>query len=577
MHRQKKSFFYGAYLILSVMALFLLAELGLVLADAVTGSTKFKLLGERDHARFGDLPDGHLGIAIFGGSAAFGWGSEATPDLILDVALRERYPGLEFRIDNQSETGQPFHGRQAVLVQYLIDKYDVFLIYAGHNEANYYYDETGYFRDEEHKTERDMKPFDPGKFDLNEWLRTHSHLFAMTQKINHVIVDRRFFAPRPTDERPKMGYWPNRPQLFEAEKAIPDEAMTKIYDNFEADLRAIGRLADERGKIVIVSSAPSHQEYPPFFSAHKAGLGDEELREFDNAYNRGVERFNHGNFEEAVDWFLIASKIDDRAALLNYMLGWSYMNVGDATRGQLHIQRSIDNDGLYKRASSSLARISESVAADYSSVHYVDTVRGFQQALDSGITNDELFGDIHHPSFMGHVIIAHSFLSKISELEPLKNLSPGRDIPYIDMADLRSLSSFYRGILGVPHWKVKRVKFSLAIWHYAQAPLTADPTAFLERGARLLAEYYELSDKAPEDEALLLMSLALLAAQRPDAEQAMILVEQAIQISPGLVQDFLYGQVYVDGIDLTGEWVSEFNRLGLEYSGAEKGLVLLSE
>ena len=135
-----------------------------------------------------------------------------------------------------------------------------------------------------------------------------------------------------------------------------------------------------------------------------------------------------------------------------------------------------------------------SSVSEYSSVHYVDTVRGFQQALDSGITNDELFGDMIHPSFMGHVAVAHSFLSKISELEPLKNLSPERDIPDIDMADLRSLSSFYQGILGIPDREVKRVKFHLAIWHYAQAGFTADPTAFMDRGATLLAEYYELSD-----------------------------------------------------------------------------------
>jgi len=256
-----------------------------------------------------------------------------------------------------------------------------------------------------------MPPFDLGNFDLTEWLRIHSHVSAITEKAHHKYVtpitrkiQNKYFKPQIYAGNYKMGYWPDPPQLYEAEKVVPDDEMTKIYDNFEADLRAIGRLADEKGKIVIISSVPSHEEYGPAFSVHKADLGDEELREFDEAYSRGLDRFNRGDFEGAVVSFLIAAEIDDQAALLNYMLGRSYLKMGDAARGRPHIQRSIDNDGLYNRASSTLARISESIAGEYASVHYVDTIQSFQQALDSGITNDELFSDFQHPSFMGRIV-----------------------------------------------------------------------------------------------------------------------------------------------------------------------------
>ena len=564
MPRWKRFLFYSVYLIVSVLGILLFMELSLAVAHAITDDHR---LGTLKGSTPGDLPEDVLKIALFGGSSAAAYNTVVGTEVALKGQLREGYPGLKFHITNFARNGASFHGHQAEIMKSVIDDYDVFLIYAGHNEATNYLRGICYRRDPALTCEKYL-PYQPAKSGPIEWIRTHSRIIAITSKINTKYIEPHV----PSGDSADVAlYRPPRPQLFEPEKAVPPWVRKAIDDNFEADLRELAELAEKKGKTIIIFSVPSHDGYMPSFSTHRDGLAVEELNAFDDTYRRGLDKFERGDFEGAIEDFLIANNIDDQTSILNYMLGRSYLNLGDASRGRQYIRISIDNDGVLLRSPSSLHRISESVASEYSSVHYVDIVRQFEKALDNGVSIDDLFMDFQHPNAIGHIIIARNFLSAMSKLEPFKSFPlPAENL---DPENLRQELSSY----GAPPWVERRMSFYRARWHISLAQGFADPSALLNEATRHITDFYENTEKTPADEVLTILVRALIAAEGSDSDEAVKLANQAAKISPGDVQDFLSGRINLDGRDLTGDWNLRFRYYWLDYSTEENEFILMNK
>jgi len=563
MTRWQKSSLYILYLFVSVGGILLLMELSLAIAHSVTDDRRLNHFPRQSSPD--DVPENVLKIALFGGSSAAGVYSEVAMDLVIKSELKRRYPGLEFYFKKLARSAEPFHRHQAELLKSVIDQYDIFLIYAGHNETFNYIDDTGYRRDAEHKGDKHLKPFQPEESGPVEWVRTHSRIFAITRKINEKYIHPHVPYDSPEPRRPR------RYELFEAEKALPPAAMKAVDDNFEADLREIAKLAEERGKTVIISNVPSPERYPPVFSVHKAGLGAEELEAFDDAYQRGMEMYDRKEFDRAIDHFLIAAEIDDQAAILNHMLGKAYLETGDAARGRLHLRRGIDNDGLPLRSLSSIHRISESVAREYDSVHYIDTVQSFRDARDKGTSPYKLFVDFQHPGPIGHIIIGRNFVSEMSKLDPLKGIPIQAESPDLDATDLEGLLREY----GVPPWDKRRFALIGAIVNLFIWPVMADPASPMDSATRYIEIFYENSDKTPADESLMLLFLALVAGESADTGEAIKLANQATKLSPGFVQESLYGNIYLDGRDFFDGLIKRFNLLELDFSTTDKEFFLM--
>ena len=534
-------------------------ELSLALGHSITGHHRLSTLKEFSPD---DIPDDVLKIALFGGSSAAGAFSVVGMGTVLSNQLPRSYPDLKFYSKNYARNGATFHRHQAEILKSVIDNYDVLLIYSGHNDAANYLRDTCYRGDPALMCEK-SEPYQRDKSGPIEWVRTHSRIVAITKKIRS-----KYIAPHFPSGDSSLYHLP-RFQLFEPEKALPPAARKAMDDNFEADLRDIAKLAEQKGKTIIISSVPSHNGYMPSFSTHKPGLTAEELNAFDNAYQRGLDKYKRGDFQGAVEYFSVANDIDDQTAILNYMLGRSYLNMGDGPRSRPYIRRSIDNDGLILRSPSSLHRISESVAREYSSVHYVDAAQRFEDALDSGISIDELFMDFQHPNAIGHVIITRNFLSAMSKVDSLKSF-PTRGENF-DPGDLREELSSYN----VPLWNERRTRFHNTDWHLGAARSPADPSTMLNAATRHITDFYELTEKTPADEALTLLVRALIAAEGFDPNEAINLANQAAKISPGTVRDFLYGRVYLDGNDLTGNWIPRFRYRSLDYSTEENAFFLM--
>ena len=57
--------------------------------------------------------------------------------------------------------------------------FDVHLVYAGHNETANYYDDVGYWQDDENKSHRNFQPYGESDFSLMEWFRKKSRIIAI--------------------------------------------------------------------------------------------------------------------------------------------------------------------------------------------------------------------------------------------------------------------------------------------------------------------------------------------------------------------------------------------------------------
>jgi len=536
-------------------------ELGLWGAHVVTGHHRLSTLEVKSAVV--PIGDDAIRIAIYGGSSAAGYNSKGKLDTIMKIMLSNSYPDLKFHITNFAANGAPFHRHQAEQLKSSIQDFDVHLVYAGHNETANYYDDVGYWQDDKNKSLRNLRPFgEKTEFSLMEWFRKKSRIIAITEKLN--IKYFRSTTPE------LMKFIPARPKIFEQDKAIPPESLKNIPINFEADLREIGAKAEVIGNIVIFSNIPSNEEFSPMFSVHTPGLGDSELQRFQVFYDSGMDAYNRGDFTLSIDNFLSALEVDDQPAILNYLLGRAHMELGNTDVGREYLRKSIDNDGLPLRAFSYLGDISQTVAKEFSGVHFLDSVSNFRNALDSGLTNNDLFSDFQHPTALGQSIIALGFIAEMQESGPLQGKVMKTKLPTLEPA---SLDEFVTD-LGVPNWFARHISYYRMRWHLFIGELAAEPAYYASQSNRYIDNLLELSEQQPEDLALASMFRAYVAAQLGDHAKAVDLAESSLDVSPSLVKNLLSGKVYVGSRHLTGNWMDEFARVGLNFS--DDGSTLLA-
>jgi tetratricopeptide (TPR) repeat protein len=501
--------------------------------------------------------DDYLKIAIFGGSSAIGFGSEAHLGNILALELDWRYSDLNFHVANHAVVGYPFHRHQAELLKAYIEQYDIFLIYTGHNEAHNYLDDIGYFRPPELRGQRGLQPLVVIKSGAVAWLKSSSWIYAITKSISRKHTPS-FIQPR------LPNYAPTKHAEFESTKALPPGEMVKIFANFEKDLKAIGELADAKGKTVIISSVTNDLSYPPYFSAHKSGLTQEDLELFNQAYERGLTLFDDGRFHDSIASFLEAAEVDQNVAVLNYWLGRSYAANGDTDQSRKYLVKGVDEDGLPIRIMSPLNRIAEETARDYSSVHFVDSVQETYMAIDSGIESDNLFVDYIHPSLTGHAILAQTFLRKLAEIEPL-NEHPTRG-PLLDFKDsswVSSLTLYEEKFANSPSM-TQRTNLNAAIYHWSLSRLASNPEVFSKQALESINRWIAGASEDSANQATLLLFRSLVAANETNVDLAIILANQAATLAPKTVQDLLYKQKPVSGV-VIGNWIYPLNESGLDY------------
>jgi len=563
---------HASRLVVTVAILVLVAEAMLALAQRVTGGSIFATLASDYPADAG----GYVKIAVVGGSAAQGYNAERNFTDVLRHELSLRYPGRRFYVRNYARAGYPFHRYEAEVLKAVIDRYDVFLIYEGNNEAWNYLDDTGYFRTPRYKHRRTLQVPGQAEHDLKPALRrfleSHSRLVLVSERLLQ-----RYGAPWLDElvawvdggERARF-YRYRRFHEFEPAGVVPDEELVRIRENFQRDLEEIAKLAERREKLVIVASVPTNENYKPFFSVRRVGLAADRRARFETLHREGAAAYARGDFGAAVAFLQQATAIESGVAITDYLLGMAYLRLLRAAEGRGHLQRSIDEDGFPIRSLSSFRVIAQATARTWNSVRYVDIVGTFHRLLDTGLQYDDLFADLHHPSFMGHVVIAHDFLCAMARARRLDIDPLTAPCGALDAERVRSLTSRYRRLLGISARDESAAARLNARWHLSMAGITAYPEEYLRIAEAETVRYHAASRKTAEERMETLLFLALVEARRKNPTVAVALANAAVALAPRSIGRFLQRQL------ATGELLLEvLNHGGVQFSKREVRFTLI--
>ena len=552
---------------MSVTAIVVVAEISLTLAHKLTDRTELATYPLNAGAAYLDNPEDYFKVAIFGGSSAAGYNSERGFADIIRFELHSRYPRLKIFIKNYAQPGYPFHRHEAEALKAVIGFYDVFLIYAGHNEALNYLDDVGFFRTGDAKGGPSLRPIkveNSGGLgqSLVRFAKSNSRIYPITRKIREKYLNQLGGAGNVR----RRTYQYDRFNEFELEKAVPEDVIASIPVVFDRDLREIAQKAVEQNKQVIISSVPVNETYPPFFSAYRPGITEQEIAEFQANYNRGLERFQRSEFDEALTFFATAGVIDGDVSILNHFIGQAYLAMGDGDTGQEFLRRSVDQDGLPVRSLRILSSVAETIGLENSNVYYVDNVGAFVESIDNGLDHEDLFADFQHPTMLGHIIIADNFLRAMAKLEPMNRLSTGKGTVEFSVADADAILEHYQRALGVTKKDKQQTAYLRARWHLGAADKAAYPEKHLQSAQENALRYYLLSEQTDSENAMSLLLRALVEGKRGNPELAVSMGNQAIQLAPFYVKEVLYGS---GGLPTRDYWIYAFNDLGIQYSEKE--------
>ncbi len=537
------------------VTLVLLIEMGLSIAGIQTEGN------EQPSPTYPASPDDFYKVAIFGGSSAEGTYCPLGFESFLEYELRRRYPNRKFHIQNYARHGEPFHRHQAEYAKRLVDKYDLMLVYCGNNEAENWYDDSGYWRKPKFKANRDLvyhPPADatqwPALQSRINWLRDHSRINAMAGRI------RQSFAPS-VEKNLNYDY-----DEFESQRSVPDAELQAIVDNFESDIRELSALAQSSGTEILLAPGTTYGGWPPSYSVLSGDLDDDAKLQWREHYERGLELLDQPR--RAIDEFTKAAAIDDSVAILNYRMGMAWRALNEHAKSQQLLTKAIDQEGHYFRTHSSLHERAAKLATQLENAHFTDLRQGNQRLIEVGVSEDDLFTDICHPSFLGYAVIANQLADVIGQLPEWQQVEVDGQFPVDQFAGTDSATVWKQyaeelhNEFGITKNELHRSLAENILYCFDLAHFTAYPERCELQINRMMSEM-ETSERDDTSVAFNAVSRARLAVGKGDRITAAEYLNVALEVSPDLVETVLDMKAWNH---LIGE---EFEDAGVVYSSGE--------
>jgi Flp pilus assembly protein TadD len=352
-------------------------------------------------------------IFVFGESAAFGDPSPAFGlPRVLEVLLRNRYPGVHFEVVNAAMTAINSNVILPIAKDCAHGDGDVWVLYMGNNEVVGPYGGGTVFG-----------PQTPSLAGIRAsiWFNT-TRIGQLLASFRQALAEKKSGAPSNVSL-----------ELFLNHKLRYDEPrMEKVYDHFARNLADILNTGTQSGAKVVVSTvAVNLKDCAPFTSLHRPGLSDAEKAQWEGYYQTGVTAEQAGRLSEASEAYGQAAKIDEQWADLQFRQArvlWLSNNFAESLQ---HFIRARDYDALRFRADSRINDIIRRTCTNRlnESIAFLDGEALVAQHSTHGISGDEFFYEHVHPNFRGNYLLARGIAEQITDvLKPpaLKGLSPAR-------------------------------------------------------------------------------------------------------------------------------------------------------
>ena len=370
-------------------------------------------------------PAGSVRIFILGESAAMG-----TPDpafsfgRVLEVMLRQQYPGLRFEVVNGAMVAINSHVVREIARDCAARQPDLFVVYMGNNEV--------------------IGPYGPGTV-FQRWSPSlgmvRASLMVKSTRVGELLGDvvGKFQGNRGTPD-----HWRGLEMFLDNPVAADDPRMPAVYDNYRRNLTDICRTARREGAAAVLCTvAVNLRDFSPLASQHGTGLTSEDLAKWELTCKTAGELEAGNHLAEAIEQYEAAARIDDRFAELQFRTAQCLLKAGRLPEARKRFEAARDLDALRFRADSRINSLVREVAGEQASagIRLADAEQAFAEA--TGWTSESISkkpadlevhsakptdSDVHpatglfyehvHLTFEGNYLLARTVLDQVRAALP---------------------------------------------------------------------------------------------------------------------------------------------------------------
>ena len=350
-------------------------------------------------------------IYVFGESAAFGDPSPAfgLPRL-LEVLLRNRYPGVHFEVVNAAMTAINSNVILPIAKDCARGDGDIWVLYMGNNEV--------------------IGPYGSGTVfgpQVPSLASIRASIWFKGTRMGQLLASLREALVKKESGQPSNVSL----ELFLNDKIRHDDPrMEKVYAHFAGNLADILETGTHAHvKVVASTVAVNLKDCAPFASLHRPDLTDGQKVEWERFYQAGTNAEQAGKSSEAMEAYRRADKIDNQWADLQFRQGRLLWLAGEFADSLEHFILARDYDALRFRADTRINDILRQSCTNRfnEGIAFVDGEAVLARHSPHGVPGGELFYEHVHLNFTGNYWLARGIAEQITEvlkLPVLKGQTP---------------------------------------------------------------------------------------------------------------------------------------------------------
>ena len=349
-----------------------------------------------------ETDDNLIRVYILGGSAAQGFPHvNHGLDRHLDAHLRAALPGKKVEVINTAMTSVNSHVVYEVARTLPDDSADYAIILMGNNEV--------------------VGPYGPSTFNQNflsslTMIRT---LQALKRTRTWQALSSLIQEAKPAADKEDI-VWEGMQMFTDFSVPHDDPRLQDVYSHYENNLTDIIDILQDKGMHVIVSSVPVNLRHSaPFASAHKSGLTEAELAQWNTLNESAQALFEQENWSAAVTAYRELLAIDNEYADTHFHLATALEKMRQFDAAKTHYEQALDLDTQRFRTNTVINGIINDVVASESGddLTFVDNVATFAEASAPYSPGWNLLHEHVHFDFPGNDILARQFTSAIMAQE----------------------------------------------------------------------------------------------------------------------------------------------------------------
>lgn len=323
-----------------------------------------------------------------------------------------------------------------------------------------------------------------------------------------------------------------------------DPRRRTVYEHFRANLRDIIDIGRSAGAHVIVCTVGVNlRDCPPFASAHRPDLGDEDRARWRQHYDAGAAAEKAGDIARALACFEQAAAIDDGRADLVFRMARCHLAAGRVDVAKRLYGRARDLDALQFRTDSVINQTIRDIARSYGgrgvALADIEDVLTRPEHSPHGIPGRQMFWEHVHMTFDANHAIARELLPHV-----LAAMQPGRSVaatppavPDVDECrrmlaytpfDRRRLTASMLEMISRPPFTAQ-IDHDIAVAAVLDALRSQAPTPADMRQSKAM---YEQAIAARDGDWMLRLNFASLLLAMGDAPRAVSQMEEVLKVLP---------------------------------------------